>query len=441
MVTPDTFTIGLFVFILLDLFAIPFGLIIGKKLYQNIKQEELQQKGQVLQRIMKTYIVIQCIAWPLIMSLFTVLLILAKTTQLNGKMSALEVFLRALISSCRFFYVLILCYAGFNSLLVAICRYIFIVIVQHKDASTIKKIRSWVIAASIVIPVMVATLHEATVPLNSRWMGVLEKMVTPDNSTSVINSSYPIQNTTLIVHQSSIFTIFDEYVPTTIKFGIRVACAAMKLVIFSNVFEGCIYLHIYIRNRRSENKDSVNASLSEESRIKRNRKNTINLQMTIISWSLEFVAGLISLIIVRRSHLLPAGNVVVDSHISNYIMRVFIFFSPVFLNFILIPSSYLTNTAINKKIIIVEGWWKWLTKIFSPERVSPTQNEAQEENRNPVARSNHNAATSKHTREGSIRNPNDRLNSNHVTEHIPSVLLHNDVNPPIGLKVLRNNYM
>ena len=441
MVTPDTFTIGLFVFILLDLFAIPFGLIIGKKLYQNIKQEELQQKGQVLQRIMKTYIVIQCIAWPLIMSLFTVLLILAKTTQLNGKMSALEVFLRALISSCRFFYVLILCYVGFNSLLVAICRYIFIVVVQHNDTFTIKKIRSWVIAASIVIPVMVATLHEATVPLNSRWMGVLEKMVTPDNSTSVINSSYPIQNTTLIVHQSSIFTIFDEYVPTTIIFGIRVACAAMKLVIFSNVFEGCIYLHIYICNRRSENKDSVNASLSEESRIKRNRKNTINLQMTIISWSLEFVAGLISLIIVRRSHLLPAGNVVVDSYISDYIMRVFIFFSPVFLNFILIPSSYLTNTAINKKIIIVEGWWKWLTKIFSPERVSPTQNEAQEENRNPVAISNHSIATSKSTCRGPIVKPNDKLRSNHVPEHNPRVLRHNDINQPICLNVLRNNYM
>ena len=194
--------------IFLFLIAIPIGLIIGRKLYQNIKQEELHEKGQVLQRIMKTYIVIQCIAWPLTLSLMAIVVIVASTTQLTSKDLALEILLRALISSYRFLYILILFYLGFNSLIVAICRYIFIVVVQHNDTFTIKKIRSWVIAASIVIPVMLVTLHEATIPLNNRWVDILKQMVTPDNSSSLIISSYSIENTTFIVHQSPLFTFF-----------------------------------------------------------------------------------------------------------------------------------------------------------------------------------------------------------------------------------------
>ena len=342
---------------------IPIGLIIGRKLYQNIKKEELHEKGQALQRIMKTYIVIQSLAWPLTLSLMAVVPIIAYTTQLTGKNSALEVLVRVLISITRFLYVLILSYVGFNSLIVAICRYIFIVVVQHNDSFTIKKIRTWVISASIVIPVMVTALHEATIPLNKHMVEeILGYMVAPENP------SYPIQNITIIVHQSPIFTIFDEYFPPTIKFAFHIAGTAMKLAIFSNVLEGCIYLHIYIYNRRSENKINFDACLSEESKIKRHRTKTINLQMTFISWLLEFVAGLSSLLILA-SHLSPARHFIIDSY-----GRLLLFFFPVFLNFIMIPSSYLLNTEICKTFIIAQGWWKWFKNIVSPESTTPPQN-------------------------------------------------------------------
>ena len=415
---------------------IPIGLIIGRKLYQNIKKEELHEKGQALQRIMKTYIVIQSLAWPLTLSLMAVVPIIAYTTQLTGKNSALEVLVRVLISITRFLYVLILSYVGFNSLIVAICRYIFIVVVQHNDSLTIKKIRSWVIAASIVIPVMLATLHEATIPLNKRLaMDVLELMLTPENSTIVMNSSYPIQNITIIVHQSPIFTIFDEYVPPTIKFVFRIACNAMKLAIFSNIFEGCIYLHIYIYNRRSENKINFDACLSEESKIKRHRTKTINLHMAIVSWSIEFVGGLSSLLIFAI-HLSPALHFILDSY-----GRVFLYFLPLFCNFIMIPTSYLLNTEIRKTFIIAQGWWKWFKNIFSLESTTPSQNAGHDQNKNPVARSNLNVATTKYTPEESIENPHKKNHTNHVPERISSVLAYTDENRPICLKALRNNYL
>ena len=424
------FTYVVLIFLFLFLIIIPFGLVIGRKLYMDIKQEELHEKGQVLQRIMKTYIVIQSIAWPLTWSLIAVVAIIATTTQLTIEDSALEALVRVLISITRFLYILILSYAGFNSLIVAICRYIFIVVVQHNDSFTIKKIRAWVINTSIVIPVMVAALHEANIPLSKRLVvKLLEYMVAPENP------SYPIQNITIIVHQSPIFSLSDEYFPPNLKFAFHIACIAMKLIIFSNVLEGCIYLHIYIYNRRSENKSTVDACLSEESKIKRHRTKTINLHMAIVSWSIEFVGGLSSLLIFAI-HLSPALHFILDSY-----GRVFLYFLPLFCNFIMIPTSYLLNTEIRKTFIIAQGWWKWFKNIFSLESTTPSQNAGHDQNKNPVARSNLNMATTKYTPEESIENPHKKNHTNHVPERISSVLAYTDENRPICLKALRNNYL
>ena len=46
---------------------------------------------------------------------------------------------------------------------------------------------------------------------------------------------------------------------------------------------------------RSECKENILASLSEESKIKRRRRNTIGIQITAISWILEFFGGIIAL--------------------------------------------------------------------------------------------------------------------------------------------------
>ena len=48
------------------LFSI-FGIIISKKLYKNVREEVHQERGKVIQRIMKTYSLVQCVGWPLMM--------------------------------------------------------------------------------------------------------------------------------------------------------------------------------------------------------------------------------------------------------------------------------------------------------------------------------------------------------------------------------------
>ena len=42
------------------------GITIGRKFYQNVQKEDHQERGKVIQRIMKTYAMVQCIMWPVI---------------------------------------------------------------------------------------------------------------------------------------------------------------------------------------------------------------------------------------------------------------------------------------------------------------------------------------------------------------------------------------
>ena len=57
---------GLFVIAIIDIILSGVGVILNTKLYKNVKNETRQEKGKVIQRIMKTYAIVQTIAWPCI---------------------------------------------------------------------------------------------------------------------------------------------------------------------------------------------------------------------------------------------------------------------------------------------------------------------------------------------------------------------------------------
>ena len=51
------------------------GIIVGMRLYNNLKNEKHQEQGKVIQRILKTYAIVQCIGWPCMMIFVGLLLI------------------------------------------------------------------------------------------------------------------------------------------------------------------------------------------------------------------------------------------------------------------------------------------------------------------------------------------------------------------------------
>ena len=125
---------------------------------------------------------------------------------------------------------------------------------------------------------------------------------------------------------------------------------------------------------REENKERLQSLLSETSKQKRRRRNVINLQMTIIAWSLEFMTGLVNLLIgVKTSN--PESNV-------DFITCMVIIDG--FLNFIIIPSSYILNSDVLKTAIIASGWFQFFRQLIISIKVQPLQNDDnQQENAPP----------------------------------------------------------
>ena len=45
-----------------------FGVTLNQKLYNYVKDEEHKEKGKIVQRILKTFALVQSIGWPVIMT-------------------------------------------------------------------------------------------------------------------------------------------------------------------------------------------------------------------------------------------------------------------------------------------------------------------------------------------------------------------------------------
>ena len=210
------------IFIIIILLSL--GIIAGIRLYKNLKNEKHQEQGKVIQRIMKTYTVLQCVIWPLIM--VCAMLLRANTLFIKFLAPSLE---RHVICMLRFLFSLFRTYIGFNSLIIAICRYCFIVFHQMTSAVGIDKARKLLLCGSFGVPLLATLLHEATTPMAHAW-----------TSLSTAEDSF----------QSTIYELASRLLPTFVTDGIAILCMSLRAVIFSNIGEGLIYLHIYIYGRR-----------------------------------------------------------------------------------------------------------------------------------------------------------------------------------------------
>ena len=119
---------------------------------------------------------------------------------------------------------------------------------------------------------------------------------------------------------------------------------------------------MYLIKLRSEDGSMVNQLLSEESKIKRNRKMKIGIQTTTISWILEFLGGAIVLL---------SYSLVKDRDECTDLITLLLVVS---LNFILIPASYLMIPAKYKQHIYEEGWYKSLTPhLHNSNKITPSR--------------------------------------------------------------------
>ena len=101
--------------------------------------------------------------------------------------------------------------------------------------------------------------------------------------------------------------------------------------------------------------------MSEDTRMRRQRRYTISIQMTVTSWSLELISGIITLI-----------NAFIFAHdTSKEISTQVLVAIHVFLYFVVIPGTYLLNTEVYKSQIFDKGWRTVLPNRKSRQRIAP----------------------------------------------------------------------
>ena len=225
----------------------PFVFAVNKKLYTNIKQEEHLEKGKLIQSIIKTYALVQCSAWPCVLGASVLYRLFSGTVQ--PQMA------RYIISSIRFLYNLVRDYIGCHSLIIGICRYLFIVYENKAESLGIKRLRKFFISSSILFPLLSTISYQMTQPIDDFMIKWFHIEINATNTTNSVNATtdysdivgVPLANK---AYESPLYLIFNENLPPSIISGMNIVDMILFIVIHSNVIELFLYLHLFVFSKR-----------------------------------------------------------------------------------------------------------------------------------------------------------------------------------------------
>lgn len=242
----DLPVIVIFTYIALCLVITSTGILIGYKLYHNINDEEFRQKGKVIQRILKNYCIVQCIFWPFILIVFGVVSTVRRSSFIinHPYVTVWSIHLAELFIKFTYLYV------GFNSFIIGLCRYVFIIVVTHDESSTIRSIRKLIVAASIVVPATLTILDVAFMPMAEMKIHLMPHQLDMLETITLSNSGYVIHNTTLIIPRSPLCTIARNSIPHFLLYPIKCTAEFITFAVCSNIIEGGFYTHIFWYHKR-----------------------------------------------------------------------------------------------------------------------------------------------------------------------------------------------
>ena len=166
-----------------------------------------------------------------------------------------------IVSSLRSLIRLVLGYVGFNSFVIASCRYVFMIHATHDEYTTVRKIRKFFIAISFMVPIVLWVFNEAFIgyqevghPIVRFQSHADSNLITQSNVTEVegaLNSVIDtLEQPSFLIPQSPLFLFVEKYVTTSIISGFKVALYVIQFIFYSNIPEGVIYTHLFIANSR-----------------------------------------------------------------------------------------------------------------------------------------------------------------------------------------------
>ena len=234
----DILTYALSIFVL-----IPLIISVNKTLYKNLTHEQRQEKGKVIQRILKTYALMQCTGWPCVLASFVILRMSTPVLTIHHSDLA-----RYLVAGYRFFTAMLRDYVQFNSLIIAICRYTLIVYDTVLAEIRMEKIRRFYIICSVMVPLITTIMYETTVATEPFFISLFYGRNEAENySSSPLRSNSTIAE---IEYSSPIFVICRDKLPIDLRNGMLYFQNFLVAIIYSNIPEAFIYGHIFVFYQR-----------------------------------------------------------------------------------------------------------------------------------------------------------------------------------------------
>jgi hypothetical protein len=227
------------IYILFCVVVLPLGVVVNRKLYKKIKNEEHKEKGKVVQYILIHYLWFQCIIWPALaafLGVFRLYNVVFKT--IKGSWA------RSIIASFRFVYGFNRDYVSFNSLIIATARYVVLTFERQAESFGVKRLKTVLVTSSIGVPIISSILYELTQPTEQVYISFFSYNISfakEDNSNTSLNASFRSN-----LYDSPVYVSFNSNVPRAVVDVLRILSDIMHIVLYSNVIEGCIYTHLFI---------------------------------------------------------------------------------------------------------------------------------------------------------------------------------------------------
>ena len=141
-------------------------------------------------------------------------------------------------------------------------------------------------------------------------------------------------------------------------------------LIFLFLFFKCHLISVFNFSEHDKSMFNLRKLLSKSSKIKRNRRLLLNLQISCIAWATELIGGLVGVLMV----FLPFENV--SSRVRQIVTD--------FVYFVILPTIYLTNSDDNKSIILQNGIYLRINDLFFNQWVNKIvpENEDDKETQN-----------------------------------------------------------
>ena len=119
---------------------------------------------------------------------------------------------------------------------------------------------------------------------------------------------------------------------------------------------------------RQEQESGVNELLNDNAKRRRKHTKTVNIQMSVMTWLIEFITGCLLIILFT-----------LDDNITIIIILALL---DSIMTFVAIPGAYILNTEIMKSKIIQNGWFRSLRTLRYSRRIQPAENEAANDRNN-----------------------------------------------------------